>query len=69
MTKEERSAHTSAKVNQIKELCILLKITMQAEQAVLDNGLIKSVIYYTDNEQYPTESTPEEVVSETTNEA
>jgi hypothetical protein len=30
-----------------------LKLTVSAEEVLLQNGMIKKVIYYFDNEQYP----------------
>jgi hypothetical protein len=55
MSKDEINAKTSEKVKQIQDLCKLLQITMTAEEAITENGIIKKVIYYLDNEKYPEE--------------
>jgi hypothetical protein len=53
MTPEEMKAKTAEKVEKVKALCQELQLVLQAEQAVLDNGLIKNIIYYMDTEEYP----------------
>lgn len=52
MTREEIQAKTQEKVNQIKALCNVLQVSVTAEQAITENGLIRNVVYYMDNEQY-----------------
>ena len=53
MTPEEINEKTAEKVKKIKDLCTELKITLSSEQVVLENGIIKGVIYYLDGEDYP----------------
>ena len=52
MTPEQKKASTDAKAEKIKALCKELKMVLQAEQAVMENGLIKNIIYYIDTEEY-----------------
>jgi len=52
MTKEQMEARTDEKVNEIKALCEKLQVTISAEEVMLDNRMIKKVIYYTDHEAY-----------------
>jgi hypothetical protein len=68
MTKEEINAKTSEKVKQVTDLCKLLQITMTPEEVITQDGMIRKVIYYLDNEKYPEEvhtSTPEVQQTET----
>ena len=58
MTDKEMQAKTAEKVEKIKALCTELKITLSPEQVVLPNGIIKGVIYYLDNEEYPRVEAP-----------
>ena len=60
MTPQEIQAKTGEKVAKIKELMKELQITVTGEQAVMENGLIKNVVYYLDNEQYPVAEAPKE---------
>ena len=53
MTPQEMQAKTAEKVEKVKKLCEELQITLSAEQVVLENGMIKGVIYYLDGEKYP----------------
>lgn len=52
MTPEQKKAATNAKIAKVTALCKELKIVLQAEQAVMETGLIKNIIYYIDLEEY-----------------
>lgn len=54
MTKEEKQARTNTKIKQITDLCDLLKITLTAEEMMFENGIIKKVVNFSDNEKYET---------------
>jgi hypothetical protein len=53
MTPEQIKEKTDAKVKQITDLCALLQITLTPEEVMLQNGIIRKVIYYADAEDYP----------------
>lgn len=67
MTPEEIKKKTDEKVNLITEMCKKLQITLSAEEVILDNGLIRKVIYYIDNENYPKKEVIKEKKDESTN--
>lgn len=52
MTKEQAQAKSQEKSKAVQVLCNQLQITITAEQMITENGLIKNVVYYTDNEKY-----------------
>lgn len=58
MTPEEIKAKREEKIKKIEKLCAELKITLSAEQAIIGNNIIRNVIFYTDNETYPTAPAP-----------
>jgi hypothetical protein len=43
---------TTEKVNKIKALCEELKITLSPEEVLLENNVIRKVVYFIDNETY-----------------
>lgn len=53
MSPQEIQASTSQKIKQIEALMAELKITVSAEEVLLQSGIIKKVVYYFDNENYP----------------
>jgi hypothetical protein len=59
MTQEEINKKTSEKVNAIQTLCNQLEISITAEQAITDRGIIKNTIFYSDLEKYKLDE-PEE---------
>ena len=69
MTPEQIKAKSDAKAKQIENLCKLLNVTLSAEEVLLPSGIIKKVIYYIDNEEYPHESPKENNVDATVPEA
>ena len=77
MTQEEINAKTQEKVAQIKSLCSMLKIQISAEQAIVEGGIIRNMVYFLDTEKYdmgiptpkemmPTGETPTNTPDETT---
>lgn len=52
MTKEEAQIRGNEKAQAIVTLCKQLEVTISAEQMITPEGLIKQVVYYTDNEKY-----------------
>jgi len=58
MTDEQIKNKREEKIKQIEKLCADLKITLTAEQAIIGNNIIRNVIFYTDNETYPTAPAP-----------
>jgi hypothetical protein len=52
MTQEEVNAKTQEKVSQIKSLCNMLKIQISAEQAIVEGGIIRNMVYFLDTEKY-----------------
>lgn len=55
MTQEQIQQKNTEKVNQIKNLCSLLQITLNAKQKIMENGMIENIVVFTDYEQYPTD--------------
>ena len=58
MTKEDRQVKTQGKVQAIQTLCNQLEVTISAEQAISEQGLIKNTVYFTDNEKYKMDEMP-----------
>lgn len=52
MTREEANKNLNNKVMAIQTLCKQMQVTISAEQAITKDGLIKQIIFYTDNENY-----------------
>jgi len=57
-TKQEKLL---SKTRQITSLCGLLKLKMEASQRVDNDGIIKNVIMFYDQEQYPEEVKAEDI--------
>lgn len=53
MTITEIRKRTNEKVGEIKALCDKLQITLSAEQMIVENNIIRNVVYYIDAENYP----------------
>lgn len=51
-TQEQVQQKSKEKVEAISILARQLEITMSAEQMMTPDGLIKQIVYYTDNEKY-----------------
>lgn len=47
---------SAEKAEKIKKLCLELQMVLVPEQIVDKNGIIRTVIFYQDNEQYPKEN-------------
>lgn len=56
MTQSEAQAKTQEKLNAIQTLCKQLQMSVTAEEVIDNNGMIKKVVYYMDNEKYPIEA-------------
>ena len=54
MNKDEIKKNTDVKIAKIKALAEELKLSMSAENVILENGIIKTAIYYVDMEDYST---------------
>ncbi len=52
MTEAQAREKSDAKVHQIKELADKLQVKISAEQAITSGNIIKSVIYFLDEEKY-----------------
>lgn len=61
MTKQEIELSSKRKVQAIEKLMKQLEITATPEEIVTREGIIRKVVYYTDNEKYELD---EEVVAE-----
>lgn len=53
MTRKEIDVKTQEKLKKIQALCEELQMTITAEEIIDGRGMIKKVVYYTDNEKYP----------------
>ena len=58
MTKQEVQLRGNEKVKEVQALCEKLHLIVSAEQAVMENGFIKQVVYYTDTEKYDVDEEP-----------
>jgi len=58
MTKEEVTKKSQEKINTITKLCEQLEVTVSAEEMITNQGFIKKVVYYTDNEKYDVDKEP-----------
>lgn len=56
MKPEEMQKKSAEKAEKIKKLCLELQMVLVPEQIVDKNGIIRTVIFYQDNEQYPKEN-------------
>jgi len=65
MTREEANKNLNNKVMAIQTLCKQMQVTVSAEQAITKNGLIKQIIFYTDNENYNIEEPKQDEKNET----
>lgn len=52
MTKSEIRAKTQEKLKKVQDLCKELQLVVTAEEMINEQGMIRKVVYYTDNEQY-----------------
>lgn len=52
MTKSEIRAKTQEKLQKVQDLCKELQLVVTAEEMINEQGMIRKVVYYTDNEQY-----------------
>jgi hypothetical protein len=52
MNPEEMQKKTAEKIQAISTLCKQLEVTITAEQMVTENGIIKTVVFYHDEEKY-----------------
>lgn len=59
MTPEEMKKKTEEKIAQVHALVKELKLTVRAEEIVDSNMMIKKVVYFYDNEIYPTKNETE----------
>ena len=57
MTKEEMQKKTNEKVDKIKALCVELQIKLSAENKILENMVIRPVVFFNDTEEYPKDET------------
>jgi len=58
MQQSEIKAKSQEKVNAITTLCKQLQVVITAEQMITDQGLIKQVVYYNDEENYNVDKEP-----------
>lgn len=58
ITRQQVNELTDKKVQQIKDLADKLKITIKAEQAIVQGNLIRPVVYFLDREEYDVEEPP-----------
>lgn len=56
MTQEAAKANSQDKIKAIETLCKQMQVTVSAEQVITKGGMIKNIVFYTDNEQYDIES-------------
>jgi hypothetical protein len=71
MTKQEIQAKSKEKVQAVEKFLKQMELTVSAEQMITEQGFIKTVVFYTDNEKYDLdkpklEPTPEKPVEATT---
>lgn len=52
-TKEEIKSLSAGKVKEIQDLCKKLQIILVPEEIVTETGLIKKVIFFRDEQNYP----------------
>jgi hypothetical protein len=55
MTEKEMRAASAAKVKQVMDLMKLLHLEVEARQKINQQGFIEQVIFWVDNEKYPTD--------------
>ena len=55
MKQEEMKKKSADKAKKVQDLCEKLQMTLVPEQIVDKNGVIRRVIFYQDNENYPKE--------------
>lgn len=53
MTKQEIEVKTKEKMQKIQDLMKELEITISAEEILNEKGMLRKVVYYMDNENYP----------------
>lgn len=53
MTKEEVKKKSAEKAKKIQDLCKELKMQIVPEQIVTEQGIIRTVVFYQDIEEYP----------------
>ena len=52
MTQKEANAKSQDKVRAIEAVCKQMQVTVSAEQVLTNDGFIKHIVFYTDNERY-----------------
>ena len=59
MTPDEMKAKTEGKIAQVKALMKALNLTMNAEEIIDQNSMLKKVVFFYDSEIYPTKNETE----------